>query len=361
MSVFRELLSWILQDSFYVQFVWNQIANRANILKRLTNKEIWEMHFVVLLLSSLLSVCGCDDLLRDRKQEPEGEIAFRSGNAIYVLDLETDSLRKIVEPGYGKIRWSFDGQMIAYTCPSEDYGPSIYQICVIDATGSNKRTVTLMEYQGQILEHVDGGMDPVWSPDGSRIAFSRCLNCEVGGNNYEIFIIELDITAGIKETRISDNPYYDSPSDWSPDGQKILFRSDYSMDKSFDDYGDWYTYNLNDDNKALVLACDSSFTSGSLRYSPDGQFIAFIGEKEKNDIYIANYDGSNIKQITNNNLNEVSLSWSPDGARLVFMAGSPFNGGHIYIIRVDGSDLKKVTDGEAKYFWPEWRPIKDKQ
>lgn len=317
------------------------------------------MHVIVLLLSFLLSINACENVLSNSEEETGDEIAFRLGDAIYVLNLDTGHRRKIIEPGYGRIRWSFDGEMIAYTGPSQSYGTLSTQIYVADADGNNRRVVTLMEYQGQILEHIDGGFDPVWSPDGMRIAFARGLNTELGGDNYEIFIIELDTTTGVRETRITDNPYYDSPSDWSPDGQNILFRSDYAINGTFDDYGDWYTFNLKDGSKNLVFECNSSFSGGCLRYSPNGQFIAFLAERDNNsEIYIMNSDGSNIQQITDNNLNETNnLSWSLDGSQILFLAGSPFSGGHIYIINVDGSGLKKITGGEASYFWPEWRPM----
>ncbi|MFB0516263.1 MAG: TolB family protein [Candidatus Neomarinimicrobiota bacterium] len=104
------------------------------------------------------------------------------------------------------------------------------------------------------------------------------------------------------------------------------------------------------------MTYDTTFVGHGLRYSPDGQFITFVGGMNKNEIYIMNADGSDIQRITNNTTTEHFLSWSPDGTRLVFMVGSLHDGGHLYIINIDGTGLTQITTGEAKYFTPEWRP-----
>lgn len=114
--------------------------------------------------------------------------------------------------------------------------------------------------------------------------------------------------------------------------------------------------NLVGTDKQRIMTNDTTFGGAWHRYSPDGKSIAFIGGNNNNEIYIMNADGSDIERITNNDLREQYLSWSPEGARLVFMAGSHSSGGYIYTINGDGTVLKQITTGEAKYFSPEWRP-----
>ncbi len=310
-------------------------------------------HVVVLaVILGMFPFCGKNPV--DPPDENGGEIAFRAGEALYVMDLSTGSTLKVTEPVWGNLRWSPDGERIAYEGPFDYY--EAWQIYVVNVDGTDKRLVTLWDRKGHIEPHIDGGMKPVWSPDGDQIAFTRCINCELGGLNREIFIIDLDTTDGIKETRLTDNPYSDGASDWSPDGQKILFHSDYSLDSTFDHYGDWYTMNVDGTDKQRILPSDSTFGRNWARYSPDGQYIALIGGMSNNEIYIMNADGSDIKRITDNNISEKFVSWSPDGTRLTFIEGSLNSGGHIYIINIDGTGLQRITSGEAKYFTPEWRP-----
>ena len=310
-------------------------------------------HAVVLaVILGMFPFCGKNPV--EPHDEIGGDIAFRAGEALYVMDLSTGSTWKVTEPFFGNFRWSPDGERIAYE-GLLDYIEA-HQIFVIKVDGSGKQLVTFWEINGRIEPHLDDSVLPVWSPDGDRIAFSRCINCEFGGSNFEIFIIDLDTTDGIKETRLTDNPYGDFAFDWSPDGQKILFHSNYSFDGTFDRYGDWYTMNVDGTDKQRILLSDSTFGSNFARYSPDGRHIALASGRENSEIYIMNADGPDIQRITNNNINEEYVSWSPDGTRLTFMVGSLLSGGHIYIINIDGTGLQQITAGEAKYFTPEWRP-----
>jgi len=55
-------------------------------------------------------------------------------------------------------------------------------------------------------------------------------------------------------------------------------------------------------------------------WSPNGQMVAFegIGADNKTDIFIADWNGENIKNITEKERSDVLPIWSPDGNYLVF-------------------------------------------
>ncbi|MBA4115240.1 MAG: PD40 domain-containing protein [Rubrobacter sp.] len=59
------------------------------------------------------------------------------------------------------------------------------------------------------------GSSPLWSPDGSRIAFQSGQD----GNN-EIYVMNADDSS---VRRLTNNPAFDLPGSWSPDGTKIEF------------------------------------------------------------------------------------------------------------------------------------------
>ncbi len=283
------------------------------------------------------------------------EILYITDAKLYIMNLETGEETFVTDSAYSRARWSPDGSWIAHG------GPSRYehsrQIYIVKPDGSGKRIVTLRERNGKIEQHPDGGYNFAWSPDGQRIAFDRCINCELGGLNFEIFIVDLDTSNGINEIRLTNNPYTDLVEDWYND--KLLIRSSLGNDGRYDFYMDLYEIDIVSLNRKHLFKFDSLSWGYGARYSPDGKKIAYIGvtpDITKTEIYIMNSDGIGVKKITDNYLEEAALSWSPDGKQLLFMAGSWGQGGQLYIINVDGTGLRKITSDSRLYLSPDWRP-----
>ena len=59
-------------------------------------------------------------------------------------------------------------------------------------------------------------LDPIWSPDGREIAFSASLK-----NQFDLYRQRLDGTG--KEELLLATPENKIPSDWSHDGQILLY------------------------------------------------------------------------------------------------------------------------------------------
>lgn len=72
-------------------------------------------------------------------------------------------------------------------------------------------------------------------------------------------------------------------------------------------------------------------------WSPDGQQIAFV---RAGQIYVADRDGSNVRQVTSNGENS-SPSWHPDGTRILYDSYS--SGSYdIWAIGVDGTNPARI-------------------
>ena len=91
-------------------------------------------------------------------------------------------------------------------------------------------------------------------------------------------------------------------------------------------------------------------------WSPDGSQIAFVSEIDANqEIMVMNADGTNLRRLTNNPTADFHPNWSPDGSRLVWVrALQDANYGVIYTMNADGSNQTAITGG---LYWaenPEW-------
>jgi len=88
--------------------------------------------------------------------------------------------------------------------------------------------------------------------------------------------------------------------------------------------------------------------------SPSGR-IAFVTEVSpfNGALYIANSDGSGLRQLTSGPAYHSRPRWSPDRRRIVFARGSSGSATQVYVIDVDGpSAMVRVADG-----WdPAWSP-----
>jgi len=107
-------------------------------------------------------------------------------------------------------KWSPDGESIVYNGFPFGEDPFTISIWVMNADGSQPRQLT------------DGALDvePVFSPDGTQIAFGRIVGDSPTGQLEAIYVINADGT-GLREV-VAARPALEHP-DWSPDGHSITF------------------------------------------------------------------------------------------------------------------------------------------
>jgi Tol biopolymer transport system component len=88
---------------------------------------------------------------------------------------------------------------------------------------------------------------------------------------------------------------------------------------------------------------------------PSG-LIAFVSDRDGSDaLFVMRSDGSGVRRLTVDLPAVSHPSWSADGQRMAFNAGSP-TASDIYLINVDGSGLRKITSGSRANFYPTWSP-----
>ena len=157
--------------------------------------------------------------------------SMRDGDLdIYSMDANGKNVRRLTnELGYdGGPFWSYDGKQIVYRAhhPTTDaqkadytdllkqnlIRPTVLEIWVMNADGSNKRQVT---------SNGKANFGPYFFPDGKRIIFASNID-DPRGRNFDIYKINVDGT-GLE--RITFNETFDGFPMFSPDGKKLVFAS----------------------------------------------------------------------------------------------------------------------------------------
>jgi len=181
---------------------------------------------------------------------------------------------------------------------------------------------------------VDGG--PVWSPDGSRIAFYSNRD----GKN-EIYVMDAD---GSNVKRLTNNLSDDNGPKWSPDGRKILFESDRD--------GNREVYVMDADGGNQTRLTRNNAIDSATSWSPDGSQIAFASNRDNSylynlDIYVMNADGSNVRRIVDDPEYDAEPKWSPDGRKILFVTGrnKDFD---VYEMNLDGTGQRNLTADNDK-------------
>jgi Tol biopolymer transport system component len=173
----------------------------------------------------------------------------------------------------------------------------------------------------------------VVSPDGREIAYSWYDE----EWNYSLWLINVD-GSGNRRLFRGEGDWHIEPSDWSPDGSRILALHTLS-------------YPSQACQIVLVTASDGSMkvlkelgrkAPSNVCFSPDGRFIAYdypSGESTAYDIFVMTADGGQEVPLVENPADDRLLGWTPDGRQVLFRSDRAGN---------SGAWLVPVQDGRAQ-------------
>jgi len=211
----------------------------------------------------------------------------------------------------------------------------------------------------------DGGHAD-WSPDGTMLAYVR----DEPDGTADIRVIGRD--GGDDGLLIDCAPpcaFAEEPA-WSPDGTRIAYwyGSDDTQDIRVADATTGETL-------LTVPSPDPLIGPITPRWSPDGRYLtahAEVYEQVGDDYQLVDgrigiidleADEPAMELITPAGMQAMYPDWSPDGTRILFVAGNldPFFGSDdpndLYTVLPDGTDLQRLTDrtaGEARFGTPTW-------
>jgi TolB protein len=181
---------------------------------------------------------------------------------------------------------------------------------------------------------------PVWSPDGTKLAFGSTLPSQYG-DYVRIFVVNRDGT-GLRQVSPETVDWtVDTGPAWSPDGTRIVYSH----------MGVLTVVNA-DGTGATSLGIPGQFPA----WSPNGARIAYVETANQHQsIFVADQNGANVRQLTTPAEADLEPQWSPDGTQIVFTrveAGVT----HIYKMNADGSGQTKLSIGTQSEWAPRWTP-----
>ena len=317
-------------------------------------------------------------ILKPSRGGPETQIAETSATprpAIGVAEIPLSSLA-----------WSPDGKWLAISDRNSAAEPFAIFTVSIETGKRRKLTFPIMPSMGDF--------SPVFSPNGSRIAFFRATVLLVS----EIYVLSL--SSGLDATgeprRITSNGRWSINPTWTSGGDEIVYSSGgYWFQKLFRIRADGHSkpqrLTVGENGTTPVVAprtnrlayvrtagdCDiyslpiaqpgnstarpisviSSTRGGvNMDYSPDGRRIAFSSDRSGYDeIWISERDGSSPEQLTFFRERQTGTPrWSPDGKQIVFDSRSDGKG-EIWIMGVEPkSSPRRLTSHPASDLVPSW-------
>ena len=268
-----------------------------------------------------------------------------------------------------------DGSRVIYERRSNDImtDSTRSNLWVIDADGDNHRP---------LVSGTESASSPVWSADGSRIAYVQSTDT---GTGIHVRWMDTGTTALVANLQAS-------PSDltWSPDGRwlafvmsvpgktepiakprtkpdgaewsepvKVIDKAQYRWDgRGFLETAYDHVFVLPSDGGTPRQLTSGDFNhDGPLSWTPDGRQILFSANRGENwelesgesDIFAINVSDGQLTQITDRQGGETAPTVSPNGRYIAYVSSENrpimYNERTLYVMAMDGSNDRPLTPG----------------
>lgn len=307
---------------------------------------------------------------RPSSADKASSIASFSDTLLYPEEKHFNNLQQLTFGGdNAEAYFSFDNKWLVFQRTSAKDGIPCDQIFVgkvpapgekftykMVSTGKGRTTCAFFTKDNKHIIYASthlGGADCPPVPDRSKYGNKYIWPLY---SSFDIFMTDLD---GHIVKQLTNSPGYDAEATLSPDGKKMIYTSVKDGDI------DLYIMDLAT-GKEKRITSELGYDGGAW-FSPDGKKIIWRASRPKTaeaikeyrellaenlvaptsmEVFIANADGSNIRQVTQLGQANWAPAYMPDSKHIIFASnheyayGFPFN---LYTITENGQELNKIS------------------
>jgi Tol biopolymer transport system component len=257
---------------------------------------------------------------------------------LYLMEANRGN-EKLLLSNVGKYDWSPQNNLIV-AVSRKDNDPILYLV-PIDHTGARAWEI---------------GYSPVWSPTNPVIAYEAKVNGQWGlytrnlGWEWSLYTLNFGgDSIPQKITSLSGRTY--SLPVWSPDGSRIAFLDQINEKANL--------YLINADGSQRRILAERVDSTEEFVWSPDGTKLGFVSDNcpylancgTPEGIFVIGSDGTGLTRLSNKDEFGLYPVWSPDGSRILFISRLG-----ISVMHSDGSDQTHLSQVPEYVYNPVWSP-----
>ncbi|HLJ54408.1 MAG TPA: hypothetical protein VKT77_05160 [Chthonomonadaceae bacterium] len=207
---------------------------------------------------------------------------------------------------------------------------SVDEIYVMNSDGSNQVQISKNSSSKQVMAF----SQPVFSPDGSKIAYSA-IAIGVPNAVWDIYVMNADGSFVTKVTNSVPGTGGDLSAVFTPDGAKIVFEQTNPAINGFN------LCKMDPSGSDQVVLASLPGSSSGPTISPDGSKIVVMANWQ---FILMNADGSG-QTVIMSDPTAGDPVFSPDGTRLAFAKADATGTEETFTVSLDGSGLTQLTFG----------------